>query len=54
MQKVEGGQRYFSQRDDITIPRAINSWLQVLGVLLFACGFMGFVLERRLFTTNKS
>ncbi|WNC68306.1 helix-turn-helix transcriptional regulator [Thalassotalea nanhaiensis] len=54
MQKVEGGQRHFSQRDSINIPRTINSWLQVLGVLLFACGFMGFVLERRLFASTKT
>lgn len=53
MQTVEGGQRHFSQRDSITIPRSINSWLQVLGVLLFACGFMGFILERKLFSTAK-
>ncbi|KGJ97962.1 helix-turn-helix domain-containing protein [Thalassotalea sp. ND16A] len=53
MQTVEGGQRHFSERGTINIPRAINSWLQVLGVLLFACGVMGFVLERKLFSTER-
>lgn len=34
------------------VKRAINAWLQVLGVFLFSAGIMGFVLERRLFKLN--
>jgi len=49
---VEGGIRLFTKsKHDLPIeePRAINAWLQVLGVLLLASGIMGFVLERRFF-----
>jgi len=49
---VEGGKRLFTKsKHDLPIeePRAINAWLQVLGVLLLASGIMVFVLERRFF-----
>jgi transcriptional regulator with XRE-family HTH domain len=49
---VEGGNRFFHksiQELPIIYPRAINAWLQVVGVLLLISGLMGFVLERRLF-----
>ena len=49
---VEGGSRLFQRsKHDMPLqqPRAINAWLQVLGVLLMISGIMGFVLERRLF-----
>lgn len=53
--KVEGGRRLYERMDHIINkqPRAINAWLQVLGVLLFASGIMGFVLERRLFNLSR-
>lgn len=53
---VEGGSRLFQRsKHDMPLqqPRAINAWLQVLGVLLLVSGIMGFVLERRLFTLRK-
>jgi transcriptional regulator with XRE-family HTH domain len=53
---VEGGSRLFSRKKNalpVNVPRAINAWLQVLGVLLFASGIMGFVLERRLFKLSR-
>jgi transcriptional regulator with XRE-family HTH domain len=48
---VEGGSRFFEKVDNrwVDTPRAINAWLQVLGVLLFSSGIMGFILERRLY-----
>ena len=56
VETVEGGSRLFQKsKHDLPIqePRAINAWLQVLGVLLFISGIMGFVLERRMFTWSK-
>jgi len=53
---VEGGSRLFNKKKhDLAIkkPRAINAWLQVLGIFLFASGIMGFVLERRLFKLSR-
>ena len=53
---VAGGRRLFTKSKHglpIVEPRAINAWLQVLGVLLMISGIMGFVLERRLFTLSK-
>jgi len=52
---VEGGSRLFERVEHMTVyePRAINAWLQVLGVLLFCCGLMGFILERRLYKWSK-
>ena len=46
---VEGGSRYYKQVLMDKSQRAINGWLQVLGVLMFASGIMGFVLERRFY-----
>lgn len=48
---VAGGRRIYKLDHLMSkkIRRPVNSWLQVLGVLLFASGIMGFVLERRLF-----
>ncbi len=47
---VKGGSRLFERVEHMTVqePRAINAWLQALGVLLFVSGIMGFVLERKL------
>lgn len=53
---VEGGIRLFTKsKHDLPIvePRAINAWLQVLGVLLFVSGVMGFILERRFFNLPR-
>jgi transcriptional regulator with XRE-family HTH domain len=53
---VEGGIRLFTKsKHDLPIeePRAINAWLQVLGVLLLASGIMCFVLERRFFNLPR-
>ena len=55
-ESVAGGRRLFTKSKHglpIVEPRAINAWLQVLGVLLLVSGIMGFVLERRLFTLRK-
>ncbi len=56
---VTGGRRLFTRvvfgennEPSKQVPRAINAWLQVIGVLLFISGIMGFVIERRLFN-NK-
>tara|TARA_R110000868_G_scaffold127937_4_gene335837 strand:+ start:168 stop:890 length:723 start_codon:yes stop_codon:yes gene_type:complete len=46
---VEGGFRKYQLDTPTYVPQAINTWLQVLGVMLFVAGLMGFVLERRLF-----
>lgn len=46
---VEGGSRYYYNSLKDNQPRAINAWLQVLGVFMFASGIMGFVLERRFY-----
>ena len=50
-EQVEGGIRVYRLDSSASkkIPRAINAWLQVLGVLLLSSGVMGFILERRLF-----
>ncbi|KGJ97384.1 helix-turn-helix domain-containing protein [Colwellia psychrerythraea] len=53
---VAGGRRLFTKaKHDLPIkqPRAINAWLQVIGVMLLISGIMGFVLERRLFNLSK-
>ncbi|WP_076415687.1 helix-turn-helix domain-containing protein [Shewanella sp. UCD-KL12] len=42
------GKRQFRLDKVEQIPRAINAWLQIFGVLLFCGGIMGFVLEKRL------
>ncbi len=46
---VTGGKRLYQNHSVSKVPRAINAWLQVLGVFLFVSGLMCFVLERRLF-----
>lgn len=53
VEPVEGGSRLFKKlKNDkpIQVPRVINSWLQVLGVLLFTSGIMGFVLEGKFYS----
>lgn len=42
------GKRQFHFDKKEELPRAINAWLQIFGVLLLCTGIMGFVLERRL------
>jgi transcriptional regulator with XRE-family HTH domain len=46
---VVGGSRLFTFDKAETVPRTINAWLQVIGVLLFSIGIMGFLIERRLY-----
>ncbi|KXI29120.1 helix-turn-helix domain-containing protein [Paraglaciecola hydrolytica] len=46
---VDGGTRLYQINTPILVPQSINAWLQVLGVLLFSGGIMGFVLERRIY-----
>ncbi len=44
---LENGKRhYFFDKED-QIPRPVNAWLQILGVLLVTSGLIGFVLEKR-------
>ncbi|WP_064792467.1 helix-turn-helix domain-containing protein [Shewanella woodyi] len=45
---VTGGKRHYRLDKEEQIPRQINAWLQIFGVLLLCSGIMGFVLERRL------
>ncbi len=44
---VTGGKRYYKLDKEEQIPRSINAWLQILGVLLLCSGIMGFILEKR-------
>ena len=46
---VDGGTRYFEYSGQKVVSKPINAWLQILGVLLFSAGVMGFVVERKLF-----
>jgi len=46
---VEGGLRLYKLDKEEQEPRLINALLQILGILLFSAGIMGFVLERKLF-----
>ena len=46
---VTGGTRVFRLDKEEQIPRSINAWLQMLGVMFFSAGIMGFVLERRFY-----
>ena len=46
---VPGGRRFYRLIEDKQVPRPINAWLQIVGVLLLSAGVMGFVIERRLF-----
>jgi transcriptional regulator with XRE-family HTH domain len=45
----EEGTRLFEYAGSGQRPRAINVWLQILGVLFFSSGVMGFVLERKFY-----
>ena len=49
---AENGYRYYQLGNTKRVSRSVNAWLQVLGVLLFSAGVMGFVIERRLFKPN--
>ncbi|MCC2617502.1 helix-turn-helix domain-containing protein [Aestuariibacter halophilus] len=49
---VNGGRRIYTLQGDRRIPRAINGWLQVIGVVLFCAGALGLWIERRLYTTS--
>jgi len=49
---TKAGYRFYRLMKEQTINRSVNAWLQVLGVLLFSTGIMGFLLERRLFKIN--
>ncbi len=56
VEPVEGGSRLFKKSNydqPIKVPRAINAWLQVLAVLLFASGIMGFILERKFYGGSR-
>jgi len=52
---VKGGSRLFERVEHMTVqePRAINAWLQVLGVLFFVSAIMGFVLERKFYRLTR-
>ncbi|BAJ00487.1 helix-turn-helix domain-containing protein [Shewanella violacea] len=41
------GKRQYLLDKKEKLPRTINAWLQIIGVLLLCSGIMGFVLERR-------
>lgn len=45
----KGGTRFYELNGETQKKRSINAVLQMLGVLLFSAGVMGFLLERRLF-----
>jgi transcriptional regulator with XRE-family HTH domain len=48
--KQEGDKRSFYRfTTDFIKPRLINTWLQIIAVVLFGSGIMGFVIERRLY-----
>ncbi|ABV38463.1 hypothetical protein Ssed_3859 [Shewanella sediminis HAW-EB3] len=44
---LENGKRHYFFDKEERIPRAINAWLQILGVLLVTSGLIGFLLEKR-------
>ncbi len=48
VEETATGKRQFHLDKVEEIPRGVNSWLQILGVLLLCSGVMGFALERRL------
>jgi len=48
VRELEQGQRLYQQKQKYQQPRTVNALLQILAVLLFSAGFMGFVLENRL------
>ncbi|MCE9685885.1 helix-turn-helix domain-containing protein [Shewanella sp. AS16] len=43
------GKRLYSLEKEYQIPRAINSWLESIGVFFFGLGFVGFFLERKIY-----
>ncbi|TDF36480.1 helix-turn-helix domain-containing protein [Alteromonadaceae bacterium M269] len=45
---VDGGRRQYYLQNDTTIERPENSVLQILGILFFTAGIMGFVYELRI------
>ena len=48
--KQEGDKRRFYRfTTNLNKPKLINTWLQIIAVLLFSCGVMGFIIERRLY-----
>ncbi len=49
VKEVDGGKRLYRKEHSLQKPRAINAWLQVVGVFLFVSGLMLFVVERRLY-----
>lgn len=49
IQQIEGGRRFYRFDKEDVIPQQVNAWLQIIGVLLFSAGIMGFVLERRFY-----
>ncbi|WDD98974.1 helix-turn-helix domain-containing protein [Thalassomonas actiniarum] len=48
-EQVSGGLRFYQLDKHEQEPRLINALLQILAVMLFSAGIMGFVLERKLF-----
>lgn len=53
IQAVEGGKRRYRFDKEIVTPQKQNALLQILGVLLFTTGIMGFVLEKRIYGESK-
>ncbi|MDP2560007.1 helix-turn-helix domain-containing protein [Psychrobium sp. 1_MG-2023] len=48
--KTPQGRRVYVLEKTIIVPRQVNAWLQVFGVLFFSIGIMGFIIERRVLT----
>lgn len=48
--EVVGGKRLYKFDKEIEYTNLINAWLQIIGVLLFVSGLMGFVLEQKFFS----
>ncbi len=44
---LENGKRHYFFDNEERIPKPVNAWLQILGVLLVTSGLIGFVLEKR-------
>ena len=53
MLDVEGGKRRYVYARDSDVTRIENGILQIAGVFMFACGILGFVLERRFVQLNR-
>ncbi|RTR30570.1 helix-turn-helix domain-containing protein [Shewanella atlantica] len=45
---LEKGKRHYFFDKQEQLPRPVNAWLQIFGVLLVTSGLIGFVLEKRL------